>query len=287
MKDTMPKVSIVVPCFNQEAFIGETLESVKRQRFDDWECIVVNDGSTDGSQAIIDRYVKKDQRFLTFTKENGGVASARNFGFAQARGSLFVPLDGDDKLHPDFLWLCFERFALRPETDLVHTKTKRIGDSRKVWHLPSYSYEKLLWQNMIVNTSMFRRDAFLATGGYAQDMRHGFEDWEFYIRLLKPESVVEFVNLPLFYYRVKKGSRSHEQISRGRLGESQRMIFERNRDAYAHFLNNPVGVIGERIKDFAPVHTARYKRSLRYWITGYSVVAVALLLVIVFLIARR
>jgi Glycosyltransferases involved in cell wall biogenesis len=99
----MSKVSIVVPCFNQEAFIAEALESVLRQSYSDWECIIVNDGSTDGSEAIIERYAKKERRFLSLAKENGGVAAARNFGFARASGALFVPLDGDDKLHPDFL----------------------------------------------------------------------------------------------------------------------------------------------------------------------------------------
>jgi glycosyltransferase involved in cell wall biosynthesis len=283
----MPKISIVVPCFNQEAYIGETLQSVLKQTYTDWECIVVNDGSHDGSQAVIDRFAKQDGRFLPFTKANGGVASARNFGFAQARGEFFVPLDGDDTLHPDFIRRCVERFESRPDTDLVHTKTKRMGESSKVWHLPTYSYDKLLWQNMIVNTSMFRREAFRASSGYAEDMRHGFEDWEFYIRLLKPHSVVHFIDTPLFYYRVKKVSRSSSHIAEGWREESERMIFERNRETYARFMGNPLEAFNQRMKDFAPVFTARYKRSLRYWIAGYSVVTVALLVTIGLLLARH
>lgn len=160
----MPTVSIVVPCFNQEAFIAEALDSLLAQSYTDWECIVVNDSSTDGSKAIVDAYAKKDSRILSLTKENGGVAAACNFGFFQARGSLFVPLDGNDKIHPDYLKRAVECFEAFPNTVLVHTGTQSFGAKRKVWRSPEYSYEKLLWQNLIVNTTMYRREAFQRAG---------------------------------------------------------------------------------------------------------------------------
>jgi glycosyltransferase involved in cell wall biosynthesis len=223
----MPKVSIVVPCFNQEQFIAEALESVLHQTYHDWECIVVDDGSTDGSAAIIQRYTQQDPRIVSFTKENGGVAAARNFGFAKASGSLFVPLDGDDMVHPDFLRRAVECFTQYPDTDLVHPKTKRIGESRKIWRLPEYSYEKLLWQNMIVNTTMYRREGFFRAGGYSSEMVHGFEDWEFYVRLLSPQSKVRFLDAPLYLYRIKKSSRSTQLAESGKVEESQLLIYTR------------------------------------------------------------
>lgn len=272
----MPYVSLVVPCHNQSAFITETLESVLRQTFGDWECIVVDDGSTDDSHAIIEQFAQRDSRFIHLTKANGGVAAARNHGFERAQGTLFVPLDGDDKLHPDFLMRAVERFSAQPDTDLVHCQTKRFGATNKVWRLPEYSYEKLLWQNMIVNTSMFRRDAFQRAGGYAPEMKHGFEDWEFYVRLLSPQAKVQFIDAPLFFYRVKKQSRSIEQIDSGRIEESQRMIFARNPEAYAQYAANPIGVFGQRMKEFAPTYTARYKRQARYVHAVYGALIAAL-----------
>jgi glycosyltransferase involved in cell wall biosynthesis len=273
----MPLVSIVVPCFNQAEFIEETLDSVFRQSHGDWECIVVDDGSTDGSAAIIQRYARKDRRFIPFTKENGGVAAARNFGFERAQGSLFVPLDGDDKLHPDFLLRTVESFTAQPDTDLVHCKTKRFGATSKVWRLPEYSYEKLLWQNMLVNTTMYRREAFERAGGYSSEMIHGFEDWEFYVRLLQPQSKVCFINAPLFLYRVKKSSRSTEQVESGRIEESQRLIYARNSAAYGSHAVNPINVFGQRMKDFAPVYTARYRRQALYVHAAYTLVIASLL----------
>jgi glycosyltransferase involved in cell wall biosynthesis len=283
-KSAMTKISIVVPCFNQEEFIGETLESVLRQSYSDWECIIVNDGSTDGSEGIIQQYASRDRRFLPFTRANAGVAAARNFGFSQATGALFVPLDGDDKIHPDFLKLSAECFAAHPDTDLVHCKTKRIGESNKIWRLPEYSYEKLLWQNMIVNTTMYRREGFFRIGGYSSEMIHGFEDWEFYVRLLSPQSKVRFVDAPLYLYRVKKNSRSTELVTLGKVEESQRLIFTRNRAKYEQFLDNPISVVGQRMKEFAPFYSSRYKRQLRYVHAAYAGVIVALLVAGAFLL---
>ncbi|MGF6981439.1 glycosyltransferase involved in cell wall biosynthesis [Paraburkholderia atlantica] len=125
----MPAISLVVPCFNQGAYIAETLDSVLLQSFVDWECIIVNDGSTDDSQTIIDQYAKKDHRFRPFPIENGGLPNACNFGFARARGWLFVPLDSDDRIHPDFLKRAAEVFDSHPDTALVHCKTKRFGET--------------------------------------------------------------------------------------------------------------------------------------------------------------
>jgi glycosyltransferase involved in cell wall biosynthesis len=283
----MTKISIVVPCFNQQEFIAETLDSVLHQSFTDWECIVVNDGSTDDSEAVIQRYVKKDHRFLSFTRKNAGVAAARNFGFAQASGDLFVPLDGEDKIHPDFLRRALECFTKEPDIDLVHCKTQRIGESRKVWRLPEYSYEKLLWQNMIVNTAMYRRDAFFRVGGYSPEMVHGFEDWEFYVRLLSPASKVRFIDAPMFLYRVKKSSRSTELVSLGKVEESQRLIYTRNREAYGPFMENPISAFGARMKEFAPFFSARYRRTLRYAHAAYASVIAVLLVNIAWLLSRQ
>jgi glycosyltransferase involved in cell wall biosynthesis len=276
----MPTVSIVVPCFNQEAFIAEALDSVLAQSYTDWECIVVNDGSTDGSAAIIDAYAKKDSRILSLTKENGGVAAARNFGFFQARGSLFVPLDSNDKIHPDYLKRVVECFEAFPNTVLVHTGTRGFGENRKVWRLPEYSYEKLLWQNLLVNTTTYRREAFHRAGGYAPEMAHGFEDWEFYVRLLGPDAHVQYIREPLYLHRVKKSSRATEPLEEGEIEESQRLIYELNRERYADHNANPISVFGKRMKDFAPVHAARYKRRARYLHAVYGVLVVVLLGVI-------
>jgi len=271
------KVSIVVPCFNQERFIGETLRSVAAQRYKDWECIVVDDGSTDRSADIIASFVRRDARFRYLYQANSGVAASRNAGFAQASGSHFLPLDGDDLIHPDFLQATMDCFARHPGATLVHCRTRRFGAKNGVWRLPDYSYDRLLFQNMLVNSSVFRRDAFERAGGYAQEMVHGFEDWEFYVRLLDPQAEVRHVKRPLFLYRVKDASRTSEQIRAGRVEESMRLIYARNSDRYRAVASNPIGSFTQRMKDFAPTFSARYKRQIAWLHAGYLLVIASLI----------
>ena len=96
------KVSIVIPVYNVEQYIEKMLLSVERQEFKDWEAIIINDGSTDSSQRIIDDFVNKDRRFKSFIKDNGGVSSARNMGIDLASGEYVVFYDPDDYI---FLYL--------------------------------------------------------------------------------------------------------------------------------------------------------------------------------------
>jgi glycosyltransferase involved in cell wall biosynthesis len=94
-------VSVVVTCYNSEDYIAKAIKSVLSQTYDSVECIVVDDGSTDNSQAVIRSMVEKDARIKSFRKENGGAGSARNFGIEKSNGEWFQVLDGDDWLHPE------------------------------------------------------------------------------------------------------------------------------------------------------------------------------------------
>lgn len=100
----MPKLSIVIPCYNSEKFISKTIQSVLNQSFHDWEMIVVNDGSTDNSAFEVSRYIYFDKRIKLFSVENGGVNKARNFGYTKINmeSEYLHFLDSDDTLEPHF-----------------------------------------------------------------------------------------------------------------------------------------------------------------------------------------
>jgi glycosyltransferase involved in cell wall biosynthesis len=91
-------ISIIIPCYNQGQFLDETLLSVYNQSYPNWECIIVNDGSTDNSESIAKKWANKDKGFIYFHKENNGVSSARNFALEKAKGSYVQFLDADDLL---------------------------------------------------------------------------------------------------------------------------------------------------------------------------------------------
>ena len=94
------KVSVIVTCYNQEAFLNDCLASVAKQTYPDWECIIVDDGSTDTSAQIAKSWQEKDARFRYFYQENKKVSGARNAGLSKVEGDLIQFLDGDDILLP-------------------------------------------------------------------------------------------------------------------------------------------------------------------------------------------
>lgn len=89
-------VSIIIPCYNQDEYLDEALQSVFNQTYVDWECLIIDDGSPDNTEERAKIWVEKDSRFRYFYKENGGVSSARNFGIAKAKGAFIQFLDADD-----------------------------------------------------------------------------------------------------------------------------------------------------------------------------------------------
>ena len=95
-----PRISIVIPCYNGAKYIRETLDCLQNQTVDDWECIIVNDGSTDNSLEILREYAEKDSRYKYIDKENEGPSIARNTAIAASLGKYILPLDADDLIAP-------------------------------------------------------------------------------------------------------------------------------------------------------------------------------------------
>ena len=91
-------VSIIIPCYNQAAYLKQSLTSVLAQTYSNWECIIVDDGSTDNSVSVIKDYARQDKRIRLLQKENGGSATARNLGMTEAKGDFMLFLDADDIL---------------------------------------------------------------------------------------------------------------------------------------------------------------------------------------------
>ena len=116
-----PLISVVIPAYNAEQFLDETLESVLSQTYENWECIIVNDGSTDNTESVVKKWCEKDARFRYFYKENSGASDTRNLGIKEARGEYIAFLDADDLYMPNFLKVCLENLVEK-DVDLVAPK---------------------------------------------------------------------------------------------------------------------------------------------------------------------
>lgn len=115
----MPEFSIIIPAYNVADFIGETLRSVISQDFSDWEALVVNDGSTDNTEKIIEQYCSVNEKIHLVSQKNGGLSAARNRGILCAAGKYFVFLDGDDRLYPGALEAYHKSVIFFNEPDII------------------------------------------------------------------------------------------------------------------------------------------------------------------------
>jgi glycosyltransferase involved in cell wall biosynthesis len=199
----MPRVSVIIPTFNNAALLPETLDSILAQSFTDFELIVVDDGSTDDTAAI----VKRDYPQLEYIYQlNGGPAAARNAGVGLAQGEYIAFCDHDDLWHPEHLQTLLDTFAAYPQTALVFDNAEYfgVGVEPGKWHLDSLacaglakstvSAKRLLWDYPIASMSvtMVRKKYFALLGGLSEQVG-ALDDLHFYLRVAA-HSDVRFVD---------------------------------------------------------------------------------------------
>ena len=127
MNKIYPLISVVIPAYNAGQFLDETLESVLSQTYENWECIIVNDGSTDNTESVAKKWCEKDSRFRLTNKENGGLSSARNWGIKESKAEYIAFLDADDILTSDNLEVRIN-VLIEQNVDLVATKLQHFTD---------------------------------------------------------------------------------------------------------------------------------------------------------------
>lgn len=201
-----PLVSIIVPCYNQAQYLDEAIQSVLDQTYFNWECIIVNDGSTDNTENVAKNWAVKEKRIIYLNKKNGGLSCARNFGINYATGVFILPLDADDKIANNYVDLAIQSFQADDSLKLVYSKAEKFGDETGMWYLPPFSLYNLSTNNMIFCSTFFRRQDWAVVGGYDEKMIYGLEDWEFWIAILKKGGEVKCLNEVCFYYRIKNNS---------------------------------------------------------------------------------
>ncbi len=199
-------ISIIVPCYNQAQYLDESLESVLAQTFQDWECIIVNDGSTDNTKEISENWLKKDHRFKYIFQENAGLSATRNKGIENAIGEFILPLDADDKISSEYCKLAMIEFEKDENLKVVYCQAEKFGYLNEKWNLPHFSLTNLAVSNQIFCSAFFKKVDFLKTIGYDERLIYGWEDWELWIAILKNGGGVKKINKTCFFYRTKEKS---------------------------------------------------------------------------------
>lgn len=214
-----PTVSIIIPCFNNEKFVGEALESLRNQTFGDWEAVVVNDGSTDDSEAVIRKYQSIDTRVHCVAQENRGLPAARNTGLACAKGEFVNFLDADDLLFPEMLQKMVQKLVLNSSFGAASCgwiwADSTLDDLN--WKISSSHqgqlFGKLAHGNLFpCHAVLLRRKILEQTGEFDCSLKH-CHDWDLWLRVAR--AGIEFISIsePLVIYRMLPHSLSRNPES--------------------------------------------------------------------------
>jgi glycosyltransferase involved in cell wall biosynthesis len=206
-------VSFIVPCYNQGQFLDEALQSVLGQTCLDWECIIVNDGSTDHTEEVAKRWVDKDGRFVYLQKENGGLSSARNAGLDFAKGDYVQFLDSDDCIVNTKLELSLQQLNLtkREGTKVAISNFRMFVDKPSHTSAPYcvleekfFNFESLLYQweesfTIPIHCGLFESSLF-KNFRFPENLK-AKEDWVMWVNLFHKDCKAVFIDEPLALYR--------------------------------------------------------------------------------------
>ena len=168
------------------------LESVLNQTFEDYELIIINDGSTDDTAETLSRIVH--EKVTIIHTENHGPAEARNIAIKKARAPLIMNLDADDKIAPSLLEKACQTFCGSPEIGIVTCDSECFGAKSGKFEIGEYTLESMLFDNRIISQSFFRKKDWLAVGGYSNELNNWLEDWDFWLSII--ELVCDVVKIP-------------------------------------------------------------------------------------------
>lgn len=247
-------VSIIIPCYNQGLYLGECIDSIDKQTYKNIEVIIVNDGSTDEITINFLNELEKFRKDIKIINQsNNGVCNARNNGILNCRGHYILPLDGDDKIAATYIEKCVQILDDNSQLNIVYCIGKCFGYKNGIFVLDDFSVSKMLKQNLVFCSAMFRKSDFDRTKGYNSNMIYGYEDWDFWLSMIENENEFFRINEILFFYRIKSFSRN-VQTSTGNLEQRLKMIkqiVQNHENLYAKYK--------VKASDIEPVYKSKFE----------------------------
>lgn len=239
-----PIVSVVIPCYNQGQYLDEAVESALSQTYQNFEIIVINDGSTDPETIEILKNYQKPKTRIIHT-ENQGVVAARNQAIEASQGKYILPLDADDKIGSTYLEEAVELSEANDNLGIVYCEAEFFGEQSGKWELPKYNFPNILLGNMIFCSGFFRKSDWQQVNGYNPNMVDGWEDYDFWLSIIELDREVYQIPKILFFYRRKLVSRT-KAIDSQKSVKLHTHVF-RN---HARLYEDNIDVVFARIVDF-------------------------------------
>lgn len=241
-----PLLSIIIPCYNDAQYVETAVLSALNQTYSNTELIIVDDGSDSLTKAVLKKIETKITRLIT--QENQGQSTARNVGIRESKGEYILVLDSDDYFEPSFcekainillenknikIVTCFANLIFEKEISYIY---KPKGGDKKAF----------LFSNNALGSAMYKKEDWQISGGYDETMTEGFEDWEFYIRLLQKEGIAHVIEEPLYNYR--KRNNTTTQRANAVKYKLLLYLFQKNRELYKMYLDDYVSFLLSKIE---------------------------------------
>ena len=243
--ELMSLVSIIIPCYNQSQYLSDALKSVQDQTYANWECIIINDGSSDSTYEISQKFIDQDSRITYLYQDNQGVSSARNTAIQNSHGHYILPLDADDLISAHYIEEAVSILQEKPDIKIVYCDGRYFGKRNCKISSKSFSIKNILIRNMIFCTALFRRQDYDLAGGYKASMIYGWEDWDLWLSILEQGGTAYKIPKTYFSYRIKSESRS-TGIEKEKRKYLSKQIYWNHYDFYCEVLGNPVDILDSR-----------------------------------------
>ena len=241
------KVSVIVPCYNLGEYLDEAVDSVLAQTFQDFEIVVVDDGSTDsGTRRLLASYARPRTRIVR--SENRGLPAAKNLGLLHTQGPYVCMLDADDRLEPTLLEKSVAALEADPSIAFVSHWLRTFGDEAWEWTPASCDAPAVLDVNTVNGAALVRRSALEAVGGFDESMRDGCEDWDIWLSLVEHGFRGAILAEVLFHYRRRAESMSRVMMRGDGHARLYRRLVEKHVRVYRDHI---AALIGRREDDIA------------------------------------
>ncbi len=231
------EVTVVIPCYNDGVYIIEALQSVFAQTILPNKIYIVDDGSNTETKGVL-RKINNDRVEILY-QQNQGVCTARNYGINKATTKYILTLDADDSFENTFIGKSVNILDNNTEVGVVCCFYKEFGEgvvNKDIIKPQGRTVTDFLTKNNGVASALFRKECWVEVGGYDTQFENGYEDWDFWLSILRNSWKMEIIKESLFNYRKKKSSRDTTAIAL--YDEELRMkIFKKHKDLYTENLD--------------------------------------------------
>ena len=241
-------VTVIIACYNDKKYISKCVQSLYNQTFKNWKAVIVNDGSNTETEALINTL--KSYKIEVLHQANQGQAAARNTGIKKADTRLIAILDSDDYLEPKYLEKVIKKANESENYKIVSTFLNVFFEEERPNEIQQFTGGKLedfLFNNPIGVASVFYKKDWNQVGGYDERMTNGWEDWDFFIRLMALGGQSVVIPEPLYNYFKRK----HSTTSRALKNRTQlyNYIFKKNAALYQKNLPHLIDFYSKEITD--------------------------------------